>query len=75
MCNGACKDKATLNISDPTTTAYQTISISDMVGSSVSMKPYLEELVNRVSAALFPANVQVRHEVDDVALPRELRLL
>ncbi len=51
--------------------AYSTLALAQGEGSAVAMKPYLEEIVDRLAAASFSASVTVVRRIEPYTLPRE----
>jgi two-component system, sensor histidine kinase PdtaS len=51
--------------------AYGNIPIPQADGDSISMRPYLSQLIERVSAAAFSQYVNVESSLADIALPRD----
>jgi two-component system, sensor histidine kinase PdtaS len=51
--------------------AYSNIPIPDSSGDIVNVKPYLTELIERVSAAAFDDHVTVKSQIAGFSLPRE----
>lgn len=52
--------------------AYSNLAMEQEEGSEVAMRPYLEQLVDRVAGAALPPNVKIFREIDDADLPREV---
>lgn len=51
--------------------AYSNLAQEQDEGAEVTMRPYLEQLVDRLSGASFPEGVVVSREIADIVLPRE----
>jgi two-component system, sensor histidine kinase PdtaS len=51
--------------------AYGNIPIPQAHGNSISMRPYLSQLLDRVTAAAFDQEVNVESSLADIMLPRE----
>lgn len=51
--------------------AYSTLALAQGEGSAVAMKPYLEEIVDRLASASFGENVRVTRQIAPCTLPRE----
>lgn len=52
--------------------AYSNLAIEQEEGSEVAMKPYLEQLLDRIERAAFPENVKLYREIEDITLSREI---
>lgn len=52
--------------------AYSNLAMEQEEGAEVEIKPYLEQLIDRVTAAAMPRDIEVRREIDSLALPREV---
>jgi two-component sensor histidine kinase len=51
--------------------AYSNLAHEQQEGAEVAMKPYLEQLLERVATASFHERVRVEHSIADMNLPRE----
>lgn len=51
--------------------AYSTLALAQGEGSAVAMKPYLEDIVDRLAAASFNDGVRVTRQISSCTLPRE----
>lgn len=51
--------------------AYSNLAMEQDEGHQVSMKAYLEQLLDRIERAALPSNVELLREIDDALLPRE----
>ena len=51
--------------------AYSNLALEQAEGSEVSMKPYLEQLLDRIVPASFGDEVTVEHDLQDFDLPRD----
>lgn len=51
--------------------AYSNLAMEQEEGAEVAMKPYLDQLLDRIQAAALPENVELFREIDNILLSRE----
>lgn len=51
--------------------AYSNLALEQEEGVEVAMKPYLDQLLDRIERAALPENVELFREIDNILLPRE----
>lgn len=51
--------------------AYSNLALEQEEGVEVAMKPYLDQLLDRIERAALPENVELFREIDNILLPRQ----